>query len=156
MELWLAIYNWCNRWVPPTAQVLADILTLLVASGTIYGLIKYRKKIPSLIRALLAQHLSERFSKVRDTLSLIDSERLTKNSTKVRTLFARLNGQLISLAVIAPELGQIQKEVEEIADRNGVLNESVKARLVHQIEGALENSKINGLIDIAGEVRNGR
>ncbi|QIL21616.1 hypothetical protein [Thermomonas sp. HDW16] len=135
---------------------MADLLTIVIASITLYGIFKYKKKFPSIVRALIAHHLTERFSKVRETLSLIDQEKFTKSSTRLRTLFSKLNGQLLPLLVIAPELKDVQLAVEEIAERNGVLNEGIKAKLVHQVEGVLENSRINGLIDIAGEVTNGR
>ena len=156
MDWLIHLYEWGNRWIPSTAQVLADCLTIAIAGVTLFGVLRYRKKIPSLIRAVISQHLSERFNRVRETLQLIEDEKILKNSSRARNLFSRLNGQLLSICEIAPDLKSIQKVIEEIAERNGELNEGIKLRLVHQVEGLLENSKIKGLIDIAGEVGSGR
>lgn len=135
-----------------TVSFFSDFLTCILGVATIYAFFRYKGRIAAAIRLLRLSHLNDRSSEVKETLDLILACGIAKGrATELRGLFARLNGQLLPLCDVFQELRDLQVQVEDVAHKNGRLNDAVRQQVVHQIRSQLESIKYTSLSDAAGQ-----
>lgn len=147
-----SLYLWGNTWIPPTVQVLADLVTVAIGAATIFAFFRYKDRISAAIRLLRLNHLNERREEVKKTLDLLADVPVSKASAKdVRALFGRLNGQITPLCAVVVELTEIQQTIESIALQNGKLTEPIKQTVIHTVHAQFESARYNSLGQAAGE-----
>lgn len=131
---------------------LSDLLATVIGVASIYAFFRYRGRVVGLIRFLRLSHLNDRAVELRETMDLILSCGIAKGrSAELRALFARLNGQLLPLCTIYEELRVLQEQIEDVALRNGRLNESVRQQVVHQLRSQIETMKYVSLTEAVGQ-----
>lgn len=129
--------------VASSVDFLGDLTTTLIGLVSLIAFIRYRRKIAAAIRLLRINHVNDRINEIRKTLDLILAEKIPKGrAAELRGLFGRLNGQLVPLCALVPELHKIQEQVESIAHNSGLLNESIKQQISHEIIAQVESSKL--------------
>lgn len=150
---WLQAIDWSKTAAAIAGFIdfLGDLLTVVVSSAAIYGLIKYRKKLSATFRLLRLEHMTERRQEIAKTLDLLSGAIVKGRSMDARALFGRLNGQLIALVEVFPEFSALQLEVASIAHEDAPLTEAIKQRLMHQISAQFDAYKLKSMNDIAGE-----
>ncbi|UHQ20214.1 hypothetical protein LVB87_03360 [Lysobacter sp. KIS68-7] len=139
--------------VAGVTDFLGDLATVVLGVITIYGLIKYRKKLSATFRLLRIEHLTERRKEIAKTLELLDQSIVKGKSPDARALFGRLDGQLSALCDVFPEFSELQKQVSSIAHNNAPLTEATKQKLIYQVSAKFETFKLTNMNDIAGEQR---
>lgn len=141
------------RIVVGVTDFLGDFATVMLGAITVYGLIRYRKKLSATFRILRLEHMTERRKEIAKTLELLDVAIVKGKSPDTRALFGRLDGQLLALCDVFPEFSDLQKQVSAIAHDGAVLTEAIKQRLIHQISAKFETFKFANMNEIAGERR---
>jgi len=141
------------RTIGGLTDFLGDLATVVLGVITIYGLIKYRKKLSATFRLLRIEHLTERRKEIAKTLELLESTIVKGKSLDARALFGRLDGQLCALCDVFPEFNDLQKQVSDIAHNNAPLTEAIKQKLIHQLSAKFETFKLANMNEIAGERR---
>lgn len=139
-------------YVVNTVDFLGDLTTVLVGLASVVAFFRYKKKIGSVIKLLRINHVNERVAEIRKTLDLILAAEMPKGRAQnVRSLFGRLNGQLLPFCEIVPELKQLQGRVESIAHGAGQLNDPIRQQIAHEIMANIESSKLLALNSVVGE-----
>jgi hypothetical protein len=103
---------------------LGDFTTVLLGLASLVAYLRLRKQIVAAILLLRLNHVNDRVNDLGKTLDLILTAEITKGkSSALRALFGRLNGQMLPLCDVVPELSDLQKQVDAIAHASGALNE---------------------------------
>lgn len=134
------------------ASFSSDSITVIVGLLTLFALLKYKSRFGALLRFLRTNHVNDRVTEVQVTLDLVLSTQIPKGGAlMIRSLFGRLNGQILPLLPFVSGLDQLQIQVNSIAHEAGQLNEAIKQQIVHQIKAQLESSKFMNINELIGE-----
>jgi len=141
-------------WGVAAIEFIANAATAAIGVATIYAFFRYRRRVSAALRLAKLHHLNDRRNEIRETLSLISLTAIEKGrSLQLRALFGRLNGQLLPLCAVLPELGELQLQAHAIAHENGKLNEAIKQQFVHQVEAQFESCRLQSLGEATGDNR---
>ena len=140
------------NYIASAVDFLGDLTTVLVGLLSAIAFFRYKKKIGAAIKLLRINHINERVSEIRKTLDLILAAEMPKGRAQnVRSLFGRLNGQLLPFCEVVPELKELQGRVDAIAHSAGQLNDPIRQQIAHEIAAKIESSKLLALNSVVGE-----
>lgn len=130
---------------------MGDLTTVLIGLASLIAYYRFRKRIAAAVLLLRLNHVNDRVNDLRKTLDLILVAETPKGkSVALRGLFGRLNGQILPLCDIIPELSGLQKKVDAIAHASGALNEPIKQQIVHEIIAKIDQARLAGMNQIVG------
>jgi hypothetical protein len=126
-------------------QFCADLLTVILGVAALVGLICHRKKISLLFSVITNNFLSERLRRIRDTLSKLESSNFENKEERkeIRALFGQVCGQVKPLVNDSNGLTEIYAEIEQIVRKEVALSETVKRKVVSELNGRLDGISLD-------------
>jgi len=132
--------------------LISNILTILLSVIALWGLVVKRKQLGLAFQMLLTSHLDRRMTRVRETLTRLESLNYDKKTQRgeVRNLLAQLCGSLAAISEESDELSELVDELHEYHHENQPLTENNKRYLLSKLQGILDEIDHDARVRVLG------
>ncbi len=131
--------------VVQVVSFISDLVTAIVGSAALYGLIFHRRELSNFFRFLQNYQLTERIKRIKETLGKLDSLNYGDKSSRAEivALLGQVSGQVHPLVANDGELQKICNEISEILAKRVGISEGTKRNIVYRIHGQLDSLQLD-------------